>query len=559
MFKASKARTREGQRPPRVVILGGGYGGVYTALGLQRMARRGQIELTLVSRNNFLLFQPLLAEVVAGSVEPAHILNPIRRLCPFTKFDQAEIKAIDVGSSNVIIHYPDHTDYRSIPYDHLVICVGSGTDLSTTPGVSEHAFPFKTMGDALWLRDHLIGVLERAEVEADPSQARELLTFVVVGGGYTGVEVAAEINDFVREASKSFHRVEAGDIRVILLQRGDRILPELGEGLANFSHQLMERHGIEVRLNTSIKSATERSTILSDGTAIPARTLVAALGAVPNQLLDSLPCPRDSRGRIEVDPTLAVPGYPGIWALGDCAAIPDLGSGGACPTTAQYAVREASQLARNIRATIKGDMPRPFSYRSLGVFVPLGRFSAAGELLGFKISGFLAWWLYRSFYLYQLPRLERKIKVFIGWSLNLFFRRDIVNMGVARSGGTAQAHYETGQIILGEGELARNFYIILEGQVQVSRQQGGQDTLVATLGPGEFFGEMSLLQGVRTTASVRALNSVDLLTMKGGDFTALATSSTGFGDLLGSVMRHRLSGSDITGASQASDCEVSES
>ena len=539
----------DGTIPPRVVILGGGYG-VYAALGLQKAARRGQIELSLVSRDNFFQLQPMLAEVVSGNIEPPHIVNPIRRLCRFTNFYQAEIEAVDVESRNVIISYPDHPDYRSIPYDHLVIAVGSSTDLSPLPGVAEHAFRFMTLGDALFLRNHLIGVLERAEVEDDPENKRELLTFVVAGGSYTGVEVAAEINDFVREAARSYRHVDPKEVKVILLQSRSRILPELHEELAAFSHRLLERRGIEIRLNTLIKGATAHSAILSGESTIPTRTLVAAIGTAPNRLLDSLPFPRDHKGRLVVDETLAVPESQGLWAVGDCAAIPDVRRGGTCPPTAQYAVREARHVARNILAAIRGTRARPFSHRNLGVFVPLGKFSAAAEVLGVKVSGILAWWLLRSYYLYQLPRLERKIKVLIDWNLALIFRRDIVQQDITRSERTSRAHYEAGQIIFREGELARRFYIILTGKAQVFRQQDGQEAAVATLGPGEYFGEMSILQGVRHTASVRSLTPVDLLTMSGADFTALATSSTRFSELLASVMRQRLAGSDVTDPSQ---------
>jgi len=336
-----------------------------------------------------------------------------------------------------------------------------------------------------------------------------------------------------------------------LLQGGSRILPELNEEQATFSHRLLERRGIEVRLNTLIKGATAQSAILSNELEIPTRTLVAAIGSAPNRLLDTLPCTRDPWGRVVVDETLTVPECPGIWAVGDCAAVPDLRRGGTCPPTAQYALREAKRLARNILAAIQGKSLRPFSYRSLGVFVPLGRFSAAADVMGLKVSGFLAWWLYRTYYLYQLPRLERKLRVVIDWTLELIFRRDIVKMDVTPSQGISRVHYQEGEVIYRQGGLARNFYIILSGEVQVLRQQDGEEIAVGTLGPGEHFGEVSLLQGVRHTASVRALTPVDLLVMNGADFSALAASSRSFGEVLAKVMRQRLSGSDISDLSRA--------
>ena len=535
---------------PPVVILGGGYGGIFSALRLQKAARKGQIDLSLVSRDNFFLFQPMLAEVVSGNIEPPHIVNPVRRLCPHTNFYQAEIEAINVESRNVVISYPGHPDYHYIPYDHLVIAAGTRTDLSSLPGLEEHAFPFKTLGDALYLRNHLISVLESAEVEDDPEQKRELLTFVVAGGGYTGVEVAAEINDFVREAPGSYRHVDPREIEVIL-QAGRRILPELPDQLAEFSHRLLERRGIEVRLNSRIQGATAESALLGDGVAVRTRTLVTAIGTAPNRLLDCLPGSLDSKGSLTVDEILAVPGYPGLWAVGDCASIPDPETGGTYPPTAQHAMREALHVARNILASIKGEKLRAYSHKSLGVFVPLGKYSAAAQILGFRVSGIAAWWLYRTYYLYQLPRLDRKIKVWIDWNLALVFRRDIVQQDISRSQGVSRSHFEAGQIIFRQGELARNFSIILSGQVQVFRQQDGQELEVAVLGPGDYFGEMALLQGIRRTASVKAVTPVDLLSMNGADFTALASSSTHFGGLLSDVMRQRQAENEAIESPQA--------
>lgn len=539
--------------PPRVVILGGGYGGIYAALKLQKAARRRQIELALISKDNYFLSQPMLSEVVSGSIEPPHIVNPIRRLLPYANFHQAEIEAVEVEGRNVVINYlGDNTHSDRIPYDHLLVAVGSSTDLSRLPGMEEHAFLFKTLGDALFLRNHLIRSLEEAEVENDPLEKIELLTFVVAGGGYTGVEVAAEINDFVREATGSYRHIEPEEVKVILLHSGDRILPVLSEGLAKFSHRVLERRRVEIRLNTRINSATDQRAILGDGSEIPTRTLVAAVGSASNRVLDSIPGDRDFIRRLVVDKTLSVPEYPGIWAVGDCAAVPDIRTGGTCPPTAQYALRQARHVARNILAAIKGKSSKPFSYRSLGVFVPLGRFSGAADILGLiKVKGFLAWWLYRTFYLYQLPRLERKLKVLIDWTLELVFPRDIVQIDVVRSGGTSKAHYQAGEVIFREGNRARNFYTILSGQVEVVRDEDGQETPLATLGPGDYFGEMSLLGGGRHSATVRTLTQVDLLVMNGGDFKALARSSKQFGESLDEVMKQRLAENRAAGSTRS--------
>jgi NADH dehydrogenase len=333
------------------------------------------------------------------------------------------------------------------------------------------------------------------------------------------------------------------------VQGRGRILPELAPSLADFSHRLLERRGIGIRLDTRITGATANAVMLTDGTTVRARTLVAAIGSAPSRLLDTISAPRDARGRIEVDATLAVPGLSHVWAVGDCAGIPDLRQGGTCPPTAQFALREGRAVARNVLATIRGDEPRPFTHRNLGVFVPLGRFSAAAEVLGLKLSGFLAWWLYRTYYLSQLPRLDRKLRVVFDWTLELIFRRGIVQMDVASSEAITRGHYEPGDVVFRQGEIAGSFYVIAGGNVQIYREGDGRETEVATLGPGEYFGEMSLLDGVTHTASARAQSAVDLLIMGGGEFKALAGSSTHFGELLAQVMRQRERGTVTEGDS----------
>ena len=392
------------------------------------------------------------------------------------------------------------------------------------------------------MRSHLIGALEKADVAPDLKHKSELLTFLVAGGGYTGVEVCAEICDFVKEASQSYRNIDLAEINIMLLQGSHRILPELAEGLAHFSQRVLERKGIKVRLNTRIVGANAEGVTLDDGTDISAKTLVAAIGSSGNHLLEKLPCQKDERGRIIVDSRLAVLGHLGLWAVGDCAAIPDIRSGGPCSPTAQCAMRGGSHLAKNVLATVTGKSVKPFAYRSLGVFVPLGRFSGAARIMGVNISGFWAWWLYRTFFLLQVPGLKRKMQVLIDWSLELVFHRDIVNLDITKSHQTTHSHYTQGQKVFRQGDLASGFFIILRGQVAVIRETGGIDKSVATLGPGEYFGEMSLLYGVRHTATIQAITAVDVVQMNGADFTTLVNSSFDFKELFFGVMRERLTG-----------------
>ena len=524
---------------PSVVILGGGYGGVHAALELQPAAKRGEIELTLISRENFFLFQPMLAEVISGSISPLNVVSPVRRIVPHADVHQAEIESIDTENRAVAIRYPGHTRLTYIYYDHLVFAVGSATDLSRFPGVEEHALPFKTLGDAFRLRNHLISMLEAADVEDDPFHKHQTLTFVIAGGGYTGVEVASEINEFLRVASKSYRNLGTDDFRVILLHRSGRILPELGERLANLSHRLLERRGIFIRLHTELRGATGQSALLADDVYIPTRTLVATIGASPNPILTDLPCEL-RRGRLVVDETLAVKGIENLWAVGDCAVVPDAISGGFCPPTAQFALRQAKSAARNILATIRGAPTKPFRYKSRGVFVPLGGFAAATETFGLELSGFLAWWLYRTFYLLQLPRIERKLRVVTDWTLDLIFPPDIVKVDIDRNHGTARRRYEAGDYIYHKGDISSEFYVVLAGEVEVLRGDDRSESQVATLGVGEYFGEISLLNDAPHSSSVRARTPVELLVMTGQDFLELVSSSSLFGDLLRTVVQERI-------------------
>ena len=538
MFSGIRRAECEGA-VPSVVILGGGYGGVHAALEMQRAARRGEIELTLISRENFFLFQPMLAEVISGSIGPLNVVSPVRRLVPHAQFHQAEIEFVDTDSHRVAIRYPGHTRISYIHYNHLIFAVGSATDLSHFSGVQEHALTFKTLGDAFRLRNRLLSMLEAADVEDDEFEKRQLLTFVVAGGGYTGVEVVSEINEFLRVASRNYRNVSAEEFRIILLHRSARILPELGEGLARFSHKLLEKRGIYIRLHAELKGATAQTAILADDIFIPTKTLVATIGASPNPILTDLPFERE-RGRLIVDETLAVKGSENLWAVGDCAFVPDVLGGGACPPTAQFALQQAKRAAQNALAKIRGKPTKPFRHKSRGVFVPLGGYAAATEAFGLEVSGFLAWWMYRTFYLMQLPRIERKLRVATDWTLDIIFPGDIVKVDIDRAHGTSRHHYEKGEYIYQQGDIAHEFYIVLSGEVEILREHDGRESPVATLSSGDYFGEMSLLREERHSSSARAREHVELLIMNGDDFLALASSSSQFGELLQTVAQERM-------------------
>ncbi len=524
-------------RRPRVVILGGGYGGLYAALELWKAARRDKIDVTLVSRDNFFLVQPMLPEAVSGNIEAPHIVKSLRRLLPGIDFHHAEIDSVDPAEGVVHIRHHGATVERRIAYDHLLVAVGNSTDLVSLPGMAEHAFPVKTIANAFALRSHLLGALEQAEVTSSAAERRKLLTFVVAGAGYTGVEVASEINDYMREAVRSYPTLDEREVRVVLLQRSGRILPELSEELAAFSQRILERSGIEVWTGTPIASATAESAVLAGGEQIPTRTLVSALGAGPNPVLQCFDKGLDSSGRLQADEFLRAPAYENVWVVGDAGAIPNLRDGGQYPPTAQSALRQAQHAARNILAAIEERPPRPFLHRSTGVMVTLGGYRGAAEIFGFKLQGFLAWFLFRTFWLVQLPGIDRKLRAMLHWTIELFFKRDIAKYEAMGGGPVARSHYESGQTIFRQGEFADNFYVVLSGEVEI--YHGGSPEATAVLGPGQYFGEMSLMSRRQRSASALARGPVDLLVLSAGDFTALANSSSEFAAMVESAAASR--------------------
>jgi NADH:ubiquinone reductase (H+-translocating) len=411
----------------KIVILGGGFAGMNAALQLERKCRRNPaVQISLVDGENFFTFTPLLPEVPSGSIHAKHIVFPLRALLRKTHVRQAHVKAIDLEKRTIVIAHCGKCSNETIEFDHLVLAMGSVPTFFGTPGVQANARTIKTLADATALHAHVIDKLEHADLQSDPALRRQLLTFVVAGGGFAGVETLAELNDFVREAGKFYPRIRADEIRMILVHSGPRILPEVSESLSQYALQKLSSRGVEVLLQTKVLHCAETHVTLSNESTIAARTFIWAAGTAPSPVLSLIDLPRTKNGKLEVEPTLAVAGQLNIWAMGDSAAIPDLMTGGLCPPTAQFAQRQGKLLADNIMATIDGRPVQPFRFKTLGLLAGLGRRSAVAEICGFKFSGFFAWWLWRTIYLMKLPGLERKLRVAIDWTFDLFFPRDIV-------------------------------------------------------------------------------------------------------------------------------------
>lgn len=423
------------QAPTAIVILGGGFAGMTTAIGLEQELRGDRpVSVTLVSQQNSLLFTPMLAEVAGGSLEASHISTPLRSSLHRTEFVRGCVESVDferrVAKVSPVEGAPG--TIREIPYDHLVLALGSVSNYFGAGNIEKHSLDFKSLLDASRIRNHVIEMFERADRESNPEIRRALVTFVVAGGGFAGVELAGALNDFSRGISADYPGVAPGEIRVFLIHSRDRILPELSESLARYAQDRMAARGVLFRLGTRVLDAQPEQVALSDGV-IPTHTLVWTAGTSPNPLLKSFGIETDKRGAAVVDSTMAVAGRPGIWALGDCAAVKDGLSGKACPPTAQFALRQGRALARNLDRALKGKPLKPFHFDSLGSLCVVGHQTACAELTlpfardkSLRFSGLLAWMMWRGIYLSKLPGLERKARVLLDWTFELFFPRDIV-------------------------------------------------------------------------------------------------------------------------------------
>jgi len=432
----------------RILILGGGFAGVYTARELQRQLRGTDAKVAIVNRENFHVFYPMLPEIISGAVDTEQVLNPIRRVAPHARLYVGDVTDIDLANQKVEIRhglYRHRQEPRTLYYDHLVLALGGVPSVSRIPGLGEYAFDVQRLSNAFALRNHVIDTLEQAAIERDPAVRERLLTYVVIGGGATGIEIAAEIDSLVDDAVQYYPGIDRDDLRVVVVEYAPRILGPLPEELAAFATRALQERGVELMVNTGVERVEQHAVVLNTGETLHAETVVGSVGVDINPLIRDLDAPHDERGRLTAHETLRVGDYPNVWALGDNARVMDPATGAPYPQTAQHAVRQAKVLAHNIAATITGEALKPMTYQTRGQMVALGRRNAVAEVFGRCISGFPAWFLWRSYYLTQMPLFEKQVRVLFSWTVDLLAPPTLVQLKVGQPAPMAEVRdYEPG-------------------------------------------------------------------------------------------------------------------
>lgn len=416
----------------RIIILGGGFGGIYTAIELEKIFKNRQdIQITLVNQDNFLLFTPMLHEVAASDLDPSDIVNPIHKLLHKTQFFCGSVDAVDLKKRVVTVSHGIEFHSHELRFDHLVLSLGTVTHFYGLPGLMENALTMKSLGDAIYLRNRMISLLEEADFECSKQFRNKLLTVVVAGGGFAGVETVAAIHDFLNEVVGFYPNLSTKNIKVVLAHSGKTILPELNESLGIYAGRLLEKRGVEIRYQTRVQSFEDNTVIFSDGTSLKSSTVVWTAGSAPNPLIATIDCSKE-KGRVLVNKTLELPDYPNVWALGDCAAIPK-SEKEFQPPTAQHAIREAKTVARNIAAKLSNRSLSNFNFKTIGQLASLGHRKGVAQVFGLRFSGFFAWWLWRTVYLLKLPRFEKRMRVAINWTLDVLFSKDNVQLPSVQS------------------------------------------------------------------------------------------------------------------------------
>jgi NADH dehydrogenase len=510
-----------------VVIAGGGFAGINCAQALACALGSGsERRVALIADQNYMLFQPMLAEVAGSSLSPRHVVNPIRGLCRGATVLRGSIEKIDLAAGQLELNAGDFSQNVHVGFQHLALALGGVVDLSRVPGMPEHAFLMKNVGDALKLRGAVLDRFEEANLIADAALLPRLLTFVVVGGGYSGVETAGQLLDLADGVRGYYPRIANESFRVVLVHSGAHLLPEISEQLGRYCEEKLRTRGVEILLSARVTAMTSSKVKLGDGRVIESHTVVSTVGNAPHPRVIEL-CEAAAlateKGRITTEPTLRVPGQTQLWAAGDCAAVPQAG-GGTCPPTGQFAMRQGTLLGQNLAKALAGrDDLAPFTFKGLGSLASIGHRTAVAEIMGLKFSGFFAWWIWRTIYLSKLPGIERKLRVLIDWTLDLFFPRDITLFQPRYTKPLEDMHLEPGDAVFHAGEPAFSFYVVKSGRIELRDEM---NAVVRTYGVGEHFGQRALLEDHKWRYTAIAAEPTTLISLSARVFDAITRTST---------------------------------
>ena len=499
--------------PQRILIIGGGFAGVKCARTLRRNLDPAEAEIVLFNRENHLVFSPLLADAVGSSLNPLDVVVPLRELLPGVFCRTEEVSRLDLDANEIEFEGHDGQP-RRLGYDHLVIACGNVANLNVVPGMADHAFALKTVGDANLLRSHVLQQLERAEVCDNPERQRWYLSFIVVGGGFSGAESAGEINDLVRGSLPMFRNIRPSDVSVTLVHARDQILPEISPDLRLFAAREMEKSGVRLVLNSRVALATHEGVGLDGGQFLPGATIVCTIGSSIAPVIDRLEAPKE-KGRLATEPDMRLRGRANAWAVGDCARILNAHDRNPSPPTGQFAERQGTQAAWNILRSRRGLPTEPFSFRPLGQLCSIGGHSAVAEFCGLHLSGFLAWFVWRGVYLFKIPSWSRRFQIGFDWAWLILFPRDLSHLRTHTTDRVSHAHFGPGDIIFRAGDAPDNFYVIEQGEVDLVRATPRipDGETQGVLGPGAFFGEKALLNNEPRLSTARARTAVEVLVM----------------------------------------------
>ncbi|MGC1967183.1 MAG: FAD-dependent oxidoreductase [Candidatus Acidiferrales bacterium] len=526
-------------QPLRVVIVGGGFAAVKFAKTLRDKLPASACEILLFNRENHMVFHPLLADVAGASINADAAAPPLRQMLPEVECRTESVQRIDTTASEIAFDDANGALAR-LHYDHVVIACGAESNLGIIPGMTEHAFPFKVVRDALELRQHIVRQMENAEASSDPERRRWYLSFIIVGAGFSGTEVGGEINELVRSSTRFYRNFHKEDVTVTLVHSQDQILPEVAPNLRQFAQKRMEKAGITMLLNTRAVAATHEGIQLQDGRMLGGGTIVCTIGTTTSPIVQQLDVPKE-RGRIRTAPDMRIEGQTNAWAIGDCALIVNAFDSKPSAPTAQFAERQGRQAALNLVRFVRGEPTQPFRFKALGQLCSIGGYEAVAEMLGMRISGFPAWFIWRSVYLFKLPTWSRRIKVAFDWAWDLVFPRDLSFLNTDTAQEVTHAYYREGDFIHHRGDLARVFSIVEEGEVEVLQpaEESPEAKVIVILGKGDFFGEEALLANRPHTTSIRARTVVRLAQIGSARFSEMASAFPPLRDLIAkAVTRH---------------------